>query len=1141
MFPEAESKQNKKHMKKTNLLFAILLALFSITEVQTAFAFTVGDAVVAYNPGNKTLGFLVINSRQELQLLERLVSEQGGSLYPLNTGENNPGWLEHNDDIVKVIFDSSFANYTPTSTFHWFFGMSKLTSIENLSNLNTSKVRTMAGMFHQCSSLTSLNLSDFDTSRVTSMRYMFYGMKNMTRVNISSFVTTNVTDMSGMFFDCRSLTSLNLSNFNTSNVERMDYMFDSCYKLTSLNLSNFNTSKVKNMCCMFRHMNSLTSLDLSNFDTSNVTDMSYMFNGSYSLTNLKLYEYEMNLGEYAEYSSSFSTANVTNMDYMFTSCRSLTELVLPNSFTLASGVTTEEMFVDCTALEDLYLGNDMSAVHSSAFNGVGTPSSPCSLTSPRYDPEATQYTASYMVWKKGYFTDALRRPFVKYSNETLTFEYGIRMLDGNYNLPPDGESPDWLEHAENVKKVVFEQKFQKVFPTSTAYWFNHMVNLTSIEGLEYLNTNEVTSMTHMFDECSSLKSLDVSHFNTENATDMSCMFAYLSAIDSLDLRSFVFTTETNTAHFLEGCRVKQLQIPLSAKNLNQTACKYVGSYNNLALPCILIYPDDFDFEGVDTYHDSFMWKGGCFGEGLPFVVYNNSKITFYYGNKYRFDAGSGGSIYDLNKIDEGYEMPQWVQNHGPIIETAVFDSSFRRARPITTANWFYDMRELTSIQGIENLITQKTVNMSWMFYSCWGLTTLDLRYFDTSAAQDLSHMLDRCNKIRVLDLSSFVINNNANLNSMLRNVRGLKQLIVSASIVECTNTTRTDMFYNVGTIAKPCQLALPQNSTLNSDEVRNYDGYFRWRQGYFTDYHEPYAVYDQNKLTFYCDGNLSQWEAQGVTVMNLPNNDWAMPRWYSEQDIRLGIKEVVFDESFSNTFPSSTFFWFAQMNQATFSGWKNFNTDRLHTTQFMFYMSNVKSLDLSDFNTPQTVMMESMFTYCTELEDITLPAKFVTPNTTRIYSMFQECTKLKKLDLSDFNIQIEDASLTAYLLSNCESLRELTISENLVNLSDDACRGVGTETNPCLLNVPEGVTLDTTEGPGYFIWKEGYFMSPSDILIGDANGDKSVSVADVTLVVAYVKNGPQDDFHFRNADANGDGEISVGDVTEIVNIIVGNQ
>ena len=101
------------------------------------------------------------------------------------------------------------------------------------------------------SSLTDINLKEFDTSEIRSMGGMFRDCSSLQSLDLSNFDTTRVNRMSSMFQNCKSLRSLDLSNFNTSNVTSMSYMFYYCRKLQSLDLSSFNTSKVANMEDMF--------------------------------------------------------------------------------------------------------------------------------------------------------------------------------------------------------------------------------------------------------------------------------------------------------------------------------------------------------------------------------------------------------------------------------------------------------------------------------------------------------------------------------------------------------------------------------------------------------------------------------------------------------------------------------------------------------------------------------------------------------------------------------------------------------------------------------------------------------------------------------------------------------------------------
>ena len=110
-------------------------------------------------------------------------------------------------------------------------------------------------MFAYCSSLTSLNLSNFNTSKVKSMQGMFNGCSSLTSLNLSNFDTSKVESMWDMFRYCSSLTSLNLSNFDTSKVSLMKEMFYNCINLEYINMKNFKeTSLLKEYYDMFTNV-----------------------------------------------------------------------------------------------------------------------------------------------------------------------------------------------------------------------------------------------------------------------------------------------------------------------------------------------------------------------------------------------------------------------------------------------------------------------------------------------------------------------------------------------------------------------------------------------------------------------------------------------------------------------------------------------------------------------------------------------------------------------------------------------------------------------------------------------------------------------------------------------------------------------
>lgn len=99
--------------------------------------------------------------------------------------------------------------------FSMFSGCTSLTSIKNISSLDTSQATTFANMFSGCASLSSVDVSGFDTSKATSMSGMFENCSNLENIDVLNFNTAAVTDMSRMFDGCAKLKSLDISNFNT--------------------------------------------------------------------------------------------------------------------------------------------------------------------------------------------------------------------------------------------------------------------------------------------------------------------------------------------------------------------------------------------------------------------------------------------------------------------------------------------------------------------------------------------------------------------------------------------------------------------------------------------------------------------------------------------------------------------------------------------------------------------------------------------------------------------------------------------------------------------------------------------------------------------------------------------------------------
>jgi surface protein len=483
-----------------------------------------------------------------------------------------------NGTIVHIVFDKSFSTYTPTSLYCFFEGLTELETITGLEYLNTENVTNMGRMFYDCLSLTSLDVTHFNTANVTNMSYMFYNCKALTSLDVTHFNTANVTNMGYMFYICSSLTSLDVTHFNTAKVTDMRYMFSSCSSLTSLDVTNFNTANVANMSYMFSGCSSLTSLDVTHFNTANVTNMSGMFYSCSSLTSLDV--------------THFNTANVTTMNSMFYNCSKLTSLYLTN-FNTEKVTNMNSMFFSCLSLTTIYASSKFVTTLVSDSRSMFYNCKKLKGEEEWKNDKATDKT--YAKIEGGYFSRAI--PRVKYADGTLTFFLASKetLGENEYGIYGLGAKPDWVWKNPNVTKVtkvVFDPAFANARPTNCYAWFQGYVNLTSIEGIEYLNTSQVTDMHNMFSECSHLQTTDFSGFDTRKVKDMSYMFHNCGSLKSLDISNFNTSEVTDMRGMFESC------IGLTSLDLSHLNTSKVSVMASMFQSCINLL--SVNLSGWDT-------------------------------------------------------------------------------------------------------------------------------------------------------------------------------------------------------------------------------------------------------------------------------------------------------------------------------------------------------------------------------------------------------------------------------------------------------------------------------------------------------------------------------------------------------------
>ena len=251
---------------------------------------------------------------------------------------------------------------------------------------------------------------------------------------------------------------------------------------------------------------------------------------------------------------------------MFANCKALTTICASSKFVTTQVSNSSTMFYNCEKLKgEVVWTND----------------------------KATDKT--YAKIEGGYFSGGI--PRVKYADGTLTFFLASKetLGENEYGIYGLGAKPDWVWKNPNVTKVtkvVFDPAFANARPTNCYAWFQGYVNLTSIEGIEYLNTSQVTDMHNMFSECSHLQTTDFSGFDTRKVKDMSYMFHNCGSLKSLDISNFNTSEVTDMRGMFESC------IGLTSLDLSHLNTSKVSVMASMFQSCINLL--SVNLSGWDT-------------------------------------------------------------------------------------------------------------------------------------------------------------------------------------------------------------------------------------------------------------------------------------------------------------------------------------------------------------------------------------------------------------------------------------------------------------------------------------------------------------------------------------------------------------
>ena len=279
-------------------------------------------------------------------------------------------------------------------------------------------------------------------------------------------------------------------------------------------------------------------------------------------------------------------------------------------------------------------------------------------------------------------------------------------------------------------------------------------------------------------------------------------------------------------------------------------------------------------------------------------------------------------------------------------------------------NFSFKYKTNKNVINVKFIFNEKINDLSFLFYKCKYLKSVDLSPFNSSNVNNISHMFSGCESLEYIDFFSFNTSNIKSMRGLFSDCRSLET--IDLSTFDTKNVTNmSQMFYNSSIIT----LDLTNFNTLN---VTNMSKLFAnchfLRYLYFNSFKTD-NVTDMSLMFSRCSAikslDLSHFNTSKVTNMN-------------------GMFEYCPNLEFLNV--------------------SSFNTLNVKNIGFMFICCmSLKSLDLSSFDTRNVENMESLFFNSVLLESLDL-SSFTTINAKYMSGMFTGCINLKNVKCNDNNI-----------------------------------------------------------------------------------------------------------------------------------------
>ena len=563
-----------------------------------------------------------------------------------------------------------------------------------------------------------------------------------------------------------------------------------------------------------------------------------------------------------------------------------------------------------------------------------------------------------------------------------------------------------------------------------SWMFNDSSSIESINCSGW-NTSNVESMQGMFALCSNISELNLSSFNTSNVTNMDEMFYYCSSLSDLIINSTNFNT-SNVIYMSEmfrGCSSLN-EIPLSGFNTLKVTnmdsmfegCTLLGAYLDIR---------NFDMSNVTTAANMFTDCPALKVIKTPSNIKDGVAVALPSGAWYDDNGGSASSLVasgDSQYVAIGYEITAETINGGTVTSTdwSEYNATYTKGTRYT-------------VDSNGNIVSAKliapTIERTGYTLKGWYSASSDgSKYTIGSTVSSDVRMWAQW----TADTFTIEFNGNGSTSGSTASAQATYNKTVTLSN---NGFTRTSYSFSGWATSLTGQVVYLNSATLTTEQVNSmYE--IVGKGGTYT----LYAVWTQGDVTFpgtwQTEINSSSYMGSNVisptTITSIKFRTSATSGYSKVGTLSTGVEVYASGTNVEFVWagviyaPADCSYLFSnsgsnKLTSLTSISFDNFDTTSVTNMSYMFNgCSRLESLDLSSFNTTYVTSMQSMFEECGAITELNLNG-FSNSNTETMERMFFGCKKLNNLNIDNF--KTDNVINMSQMFHSCSALTSINVKD----------------------------------------------------------------------------------------------------------------